>query len=47
MTNRQEYFAETSEAFFGENDFYPFNRTELQKHDPQIFRLLQRVWLAP
>jgi len=44
MTNAQEYFAEITEAFFGRNDFYPFNRAELQKHDPEMYRLLQRLW---
>jgi len=44
MTNAKEYFAETTEAFFGQNDFFPFNRVELQKHDPEMYRLLQRAW---
>ncbi|HEY5315350.1 MAG TPA: hypothetical protein VIK18_22655 [Pirellulales bacterium] len=44
MTNAKEYFAETSEAFFGQNDFFPFNRAELERHDPDMFRLLQRLW---
>ena len=28
------YYAETSEAFFGTNDFYPYVRSELRRHDP-------------
>ena len=44
MSNPQEYFAETTEALFGENDFYPFNREELLKHDPRMFDLLTRLW---
>ena len=44
MTNAKEYFAECSEAFFSRNDFFPFTREELQKHDPQMFALLQRLW---
>lgn len=44
LTNAKEYFAETTEAFFGQNDFFPFNRAELQRHDPQMFRLLARLW---
>ena len=44
MSNPQEYFAETSEAFFGRNDFYPFTRDELKKHDPEMEKLLERVW---
>ena len=44
MTNPMEYFAETTEAFFGHNYFYPFNRDELKKHDPQMYRLLAHLW---
>ena len=44
MTNQMEYFAENSEAFFGTNDFYPFVRVELQKHDPQMYELLKKLW---
>ena len=44
MTNPQEYFAECSEAFFSRNDFFPFTREELKKHDPQVFMLLERLW---
>lgn len=44
MTNHKEYFAETSEAFFGRNDFFPFTRDELEKHDPEMFKVLEKVW---
>lgn len=44
MTNPKEYFAETTEAFFGTNDFYPFKRSELKQHDPEMDRLLSRLW---
>ncbi len=44
MTNPMEYFAETSEAFFARNDFFPFDREELEKHDPEMAKLLARVW---
>jgi hypothetical protein len=44
MRNFQEYFAETTESLFGRNDFYPFTRDELAKHDPSTFALLQRLW---
>ncbi len=46
MTDAMEYFAETTEAFFSRNDFFPFTRAELEKHDPQIVAVLQRVWGA-
>lgn len=47
MTNHKEYFAECSEAFFGRNDFFPFTREQLEAHDPQMFKLLARLWNAP
>ncbi len=33
MTNAMEYFAEASEAYFFRNDFFPFTREELLRHD--------------
>ena len=45
--NEKEYFAEISEAYFGRNDFYPFQRAELKAHDPVGFRLMERVWGPP
>jgi hypothetical protein len=44
MNDAMEYFAETSEAFFSRNDFFPFIRDELKAHDPEMFALLQRLW---
>ena len=44
MTNQMEYFAETSEAFFGTNDFYPFIRVELKLHDPQGYEMMRKMW---
>jgi hypothetical protein len=44
MTNPMEYFAETTEAFFSRNDFFPFNRDELKQHDPEMEELLARLW---
>lgn len=44
MTNQQEYFAECSEAFFSTNDFFPFTRHELARHDPAMFDLLKKLW---
>lgn len=43
-TNPMEYFAEGSEAFFGTNDFFPFVRPELKRHDPELFALLGQLW---
>ncbi|PTL75004.1 RICIN domain-containing protein [Vitiosangium sp. GDMCC 1.1324] len=42
-----EYFSETSEAFFGRNDYYPFTREELANHDPGMLALLERMWQMP
>lgn len=44
MTDAKEYFAELTEAYFSRNDFYPFTRDELAKHDPDMFVLLLRLW---
>jgi Mlc titration factor MtfA (ptsG expression regulator) len=44
MTNPQEYFAETTEAFFTKNDFFPFTRDELREVDAGMFDLLSRLW---
>ncbi len=44
MTSPMEYFAECSEAFFSTNDFFPFTREQLEKHDPDMFALLKTLW---
>lgn len=44
LTNPMEYFAESTEAYFSKNDFYPFNKEELIAHDPVMFKLLTRLW---
>jgi hypothetical protein len=43
-TNPMEYFAEATEAFFGTNDFYPFVRSELRRHDPAGYELVKKLW---
>jgi hypothetical protein len=43
-TNPREYFAEASEAYFGTNDFYPFVRAELRRHDPNAFKMVETLW---
>ena len=47
MSNVQEYFAELTECYFGTNDFYPFVRAELRKHDPEGYRLMGNLWSKP
>ena len=44
MSNKMEYFAESTEAYFGTNDFYPFVRAELRQHDPHMYRVLENLW---
>lgn len=44
LTNPMEYFAETTEAFFSRNDFFPFTREELKSHDLEMYQLLARLW---
>ncbi len=44
LTDHKEFFAEMTEAYFGENDFFPFNRAELMTSEPQIYELLQAIW---
>ncbi len=47
ITNPMEYFAECSEAYFSTNDFFPFTREQLAKHDPNMFALLKTLWGEP
>ena len=44
LNNHKEYFAESTEAYLGVNDFYPFVRAELEKHDPRMYRVMQKIW---
>jgi len=44
LSTEFEYFAEISEAYLGTNDWYPFWREQLAKHDPAGFALAQRLW---
>ena len=43
-SNQMEYFAESTEAYFGMNDFYPFVRAELKEHDPKGYALMVKIW---
>ena len=44
LTDHKEFFAEMTEAYFGTNDFFPFNRAELQEAEPEIYKLLETIW---
>lgn len=47
LTNQMEWFAETSEALFGTNDFHPYVRSELRALDPDGAALVERLWREP
>jgi hypothetical protein len=44
LNNQKEFFAEMTEAYFGVNDFYPFNRAELKQAEPELFEKMGRWW---
>ncbi|MEK7399973.1 MAG: hypothetical protein AAB116_23770 [Candidatus Poribacteria bacterium] len=44
INNDQEYFAELTEAYFGTNDYYPFVKAEVMKHDPLMYETLKKLW---
>ena len=44
LSNHKEYFAESTESYFGMNDFYPFVRAELKEHDPAMHALMVKIW---
>jgi hypothetical protein len=43
-TNEIEYFAELTEAYFWENDFYPFSQSELATFDPLGHQAVENAW---
>jgi hypothetical protein len=43
-SNEMEYFAELTEAYFWENDFYPFVQSELQDFDPMGYQAVEASW---
>lgn len=44
LNNQKEFFAELSEAYFGRNDFFPFNRMELREYDPKGYAAIEVAW---
>jgi hypothetical protein len=44
LTDQKEFFAEMSEAYFGMNDFFPFNREELGREEPELLKLMEEIW---
>jgi hypothetical protein len=47
LTNAREYFAETSEAYLGLNDYFPFVREQLEGFDASGFALMKQTWGEP
>jgi hypothetical protein len=47
MRNANEYVAELSEAYFGQNDWYPFTRAELAAFDPTGEAVVESIWRRP
>ena len=43
-SNKAEYFAEATEAYFGHNDWFPHNKKELKKYDPGAFSMVEKAW---
>ncbi|MBX7136057.1 MAG: hypothetical protein K1X67_25590 [Fimbriimonadaceae bacterium] len=44
LNNPMEYFAETTESYFGRNDFFPFVNAELKTFDSESEELMRRIW---
>jgi hypothetical protein len=44
LTDAKEYFAELTEAYFGKNDFFPYERAELKSHDQEGYAVLEQAW---
>lgn len=44
LVSAQEYVAELSEAYFGRNDYYPFNRRELLQFDALGAAAVRALW---
>jgi hypothetical protein len=44
LTDQKEFFSEMTEAYFGSNDFFPFNRAELMTAEPEIHELMKNIW---
>ena len=44
LNNYSEYFAELTEAYFGENDFFPFTKQELEQYDSIGDRAIEQAW---
>lgn len=44
MKNHHEFFAVFSVAYYGHDDWYPFNRAEFVDWDPTMAKLIRNLW---
>lgn len=44
LNNEKEFFAELTEAYFGYNDFFPFDYNDLSNYDAQGFNTMVSIW---
>lgn len=44
LSNDIEYFAEITEAYFGLNDYFPFNYNDLRNYDVVGFNVAKSIW---
>lgn len=44
LADKYAYFSELSEAYWGKNDFFPFDYQDIAGFDPDGFRLMETVW---
>lgn len=42
--NAFEYFADLTTMYYGSNYYYPHNRSELKKHDPIGYEMIETAW---
>lgn len=44
LVDQGEFFAELTEAYYGRNDFFPFNRAELEAFDAASAKAIREAW---
>lgn len=44
VADKLTYFAELSEAYWGKNDFFPFDYQDIAGFDPAGFQLMETIW---
>lgn len=44
MNNDFEFFAEMCEAYWGENDYFPYDNGDLRNFDPVAYELMEKIW---